>query len=151
MSAVPNTTTFGLQDVVDVVVPTTNDLSDCFADAVAEYFDSDYAGSKNQLDDFRNYDNMYSFDWLGFLYPSFDTYDSTTIYFIVQNLSVDRDALSKQFYWEARLSGTPVDSGNFTAGPVDGGGVVYPTDAWANQIFDEIWCQVSGGSWVQIY
>tara|TARA_R110001606_G_scaffold115263_2_gene243268 strand:+ start:43 stop:459 length:417 start_codon:yes stop_codon:yes gene_type:complete len=53
---VPNTTTFTLQNVVDVVDPTTNDLVDSFADAVASKFDSTYEGSKNQLLNFRNYD-----------------------------------------------------------------------------------------------
>ena len=46
---VPNTGTFSLQDVVNVVNPTTDDLVDCFADAVASKFDSTYSGSKNQL------------------------------------------------------------------------------------------------------
>ena len=52
---VPNTATFELQDVVDEVNPTTDDLVDCFADAVASKFDSSYEGSKNQLLNFRNY------------------------------------------------------------------------------------------------
>ena len=45
---VPNTTTFDLQTVVNVVNPTTDDLVDCFADAVASKFDSSYSGSKDQ-------------------------------------------------------------------------------------------------------
>ena len=53
--AVPNTTTFKLQDVVDEINPTTDDLVDCFSDAVASKFDSSYEGSKNQLLNFRNY------------------------------------------------------------------------------------------------
>tara|TARA_R110000796_G_scaffold203054_2_gene319394 strand:+ start:43 stop:459 length:417 start_codon:yes stop_codon:yes gene_type:complete len=53
---VPNTNTFTLQNVVDVVNPTSDDLVDCFADAVASKFDSNYEGSKNQLLNFRNYD-----------------------------------------------------------------------------------------------
>ena len=52
---VPNTTTFELQDVVDEINPTTDDLVDCFNDANANYFDSSYEGSKNQLLNFRNY------------------------------------------------------------------------------------------------
>jgi len=52
---VPDTTTFTLQNVVDEVNPTTDDLVDCFADANANYFDSSYEGSKNQLLNFRNY------------------------------------------------------------------------------------------------
>lgn len=53
--SVPNTTTFELQDVVDEINPTTDDLVDCFADANSNYFDSSYEGSKNQLLNFRNY------------------------------------------------------------------------------------------------
>lgn len=52
---VPNTTTFSLQDVVDEVNPTTDDLQDCFNDANSDYFDSTYSGSKNSLYNFRNY------------------------------------------------------------------------------------------------
>ena len=52
---VPNTTTFEIQDVVNEINPTTDDLVDCFNDANANYFDSSYEGSKNQLLNFRNY------------------------------------------------------------------------------------------------
>jgi hypothetical protein len=52
---VPNTTTFTLQDVVDEVNPTTNDLQDCFSDAIADYFNPTYEGSKNSLLNFRDY------------------------------------------------------------------------------------------------
>ena len=54
---VPNTTTFDLQTVVNVVNPTTDDLVDSFADAVASKFDPSYSGLKNQLLNFRNYDS----------------------------------------------------------------------------------------------
>lgn len=53
--AVPNTTTFSLLNVTNVVFPTTNDLIDCFADAVASYFNLLYSGSKNSLLNFRDY------------------------------------------------------------------------------------------------
>ena len=52
---VPNTNTFTLQNVVDVVNPTSNDLADCFADAISNNFDATYSGSKNSLLNFRNY------------------------------------------------------------------------------------------------
>jgi len=60
--AVPNTTTFTLQNVEDEVNPTTDDLVDCFADAVASKFDPNYEGSKNQLLNFRNYGALKSFE-----------------------------------------------------------------------------------------
>tara|TARA_B110000495_G_C22374207_1_gene242874 strand:- start:44 stop:460 length:417 start_codon:yes stop_codon:yes gene_type:complete len=53
--AVPDTTTFTLQDVVTEINPTTDDLSDCFADATAACFDSSYSGTKTELLNFRNY------------------------------------------------------------------------------------------------
>ena len=57
-SQVPNTTTFTLKNVVDVVIPTTDDLVDSFTDSNADYFDATY-GSKTMnpktLLGFRNY------------------------------------------------------------------------------------------------
>ena len=53
--SVPNTDTFSLQDVIDEVNPTTDDLVDCFADAIAGNFDPAYEGSKDRLLNFRNY------------------------------------------------------------------------------------------------
>lgn len=52
---VPNTNTFTLQQVVDAVNPTTDDLVDCFGDANAAYFNPAYSGSKNNLLNFRDY------------------------------------------------------------------------------------------------
>ena len=61
--AVPDTTTFELQDVIDVVNPTSDDLTDCFTDAVSNKFNATYkaqyyaaAGDKNNLLMFRDYD-----------------------------------------------------------------------------------------------
>lgn len=53
--AVPDTDTFSLNDVVLEVLPTTDDLVDCFADAEAIKFDPSHEGSKNNLLNFRNY------------------------------------------------------------------------------------------------
>jgi hypothetical protein len=56
--SVPDTETFSLQDVVNVVNPTTDDLVDCFSDSNASYFDPLH-GSKTMnpqtLLGFRNY------------------------------------------------------------------------------------------------
>ena len=54
--AVPDTTTFSLQDVVTEINPTTDDLVDCFADADADLFDPTHQEDKNELLNFRNYD-----------------------------------------------------------------------------------------------
>lgn len=53
--AVPDTTTFELQDVIDEISPTTDDLQSCFDDASASEFDPTYEGSKDNLLNFRNY------------------------------------------------------------------------------------------------
>ena len=57
--SVPNTTTFDLEDVVNEINPTTDDLVDCFADANDDFFDPTYEGSKNSLLNFRNYNAYY--------------------------------------------------------------------------------------------
>ena len=53
--AVPNTTTFDLQDVVDEVNPSSNDLVACFAAANDDYFNPLYEGNKDNLLNFRDY------------------------------------------------------------------------------------------------
>ena len=59
MASVPDTSTFGLQDVVDVVVPSSNTLQTCFDESADDGFDSLYKESKNKLSNFRNYGNEY--------------------------------------------------------------------------------------------
>lgn len=53
--AVPNTTTFTLQDVINEVNPATNDLIACFAAANPDYFNPLYEGNKDNLLNFRDY------------------------------------------------------------------------------------------------
>jgi hypothetical protein len=58
MPGVPNTTTFTLADVVAAVLPSSNDLQECFDDSVDGAFDSTYGpGDKKKLLQFRNYGN----------------------------------------------------------------------------------------------
>ena len=58
MPGVPNTTTFTLADVVAAVLPSSDDLQECFDDAVDDAFDSTYGpGDKSNLLQFRNYGN----------------------------------------------------------------------------------------------
>lgn len=53
---VPDTNTFSLQDVVNVVNPTTNDLQDCINDAIESYYDPTYyTPPATSLLEFRNY------------------------------------------------------------------------------------------------
>lgn len=54
--AVPNNTTFSLQDVCDSVAGAQDDLAECFAEANASNFNGSYSGSKNSLLNFRDYD-----------------------------------------------------------------------------------------------
>ena len=58
MPGVPDTTTFTLADVVAAVLPSSNDLQECFDDSVDGAFDSTYGpGNKSNLLQFRNYGN----------------------------------------------------------------------------------------------
>jgi len=55
MAGVPDTATFSLQDVVNVIPLAQSSLQDCFDDAVDDFFDPTYKGSKDALLNFRNY------------------------------------------------------------------------------------------------
>jgi len=55
MAAVPDTTSFTLQQVVNAVQPAIDSLTGCFADAVASKFDPAYSGTKTNQLNFRNY------------------------------------------------------------------------------------------------
>jgi len=55
MGSVPNTNTFSLQDVVDVVNPSIHTLQHSFDESIPEYFDPTYEGNKDRLSNFRNY------------------------------------------------------------------------------------------------
>jgi len=59
MSSVPDTTDFSLADVVAAVLPSSNDLVECFDDADDGAFDSSYGpGDEDELLQFRNYGNV---------------------------------------------------------------------------------------------
>ena len=64
MANIPDTTTFTLQNVVDIITPTTNDLVDCFSDATDAFFDYNYKGDKDNLLNFRNYGDK---AWFGYM------------------------------------------------------------------------------------
>jgi uncharacterized protein (TIGR02145 family) len=71
MSNVPNTNTFSLQDVANVLygdVASGRNLLSCFADAIAAFFNPTYSGSKNSLLNFRDYGTIGE---SGFLYNWF--------------------------------------------------------------------------------
>jgi hypothetical protein len=53
--AVPNNYSFSLQDVINEIPGSQDDLAECFTEASASEFDSAYSGSKNSLRNFRNY------------------------------------------------------------------------------------------------
>lgn len=53
--AAPNTTTFSLLDVVNEINPPNRSLNGCFVASKSSSFVSSYAGSKNQLSNFRGY------------------------------------------------------------------------------------------------
>ena len=61
MPGVPNTTDFTLADVIAAVLPSSNDLDECFTDAIAGAFNTTYnpnsTGTNNNLLNFRDYGN----------------------------------------------------------------------------------------------
>ena len=61
MPGVPNTTDFTLADVIAAVLPSSNDLNECFTDAIAGAFNTTYnpnsTGTNNNLLNFRDYGN----------------------------------------------------------------------------------------------
>ena len=56
--AVPDTSTFTLQDVVNEVNPSSDDLADCFSDSNIYLFDPAYSSSVGLLK-FRNYNGSF--------------------------------------------------------------------------------------------
>lgn len=60
LTGVPNTTTFTLADVIAAVNPSSNNLQECFNDAVSGAFNTTYDEDKDELDDFRDYGNSAS-------------------------------------------------------------------------------------------
>ena len=111
--AVPNTTTFDLETVINVVNPTSDDLTDCFADAVSSKFNATYkaqyyaaAGDKNNLLMFRDYD-------AGVSNLLTVTADSTggippVKVILIQNNSVDSQAITYTWQYVSQTGSTLV-------------------------------------------
>jgi hypothetical protein len=59
--AVPNTTNFTLQDVVDEINPANDTLTNCFAASIDDGFVSSYKGNKDRLSNFRGYNHSASY------------------------------------------------------------------------------------------
>lgn len=73
--AVPNTSTFSLQDVVNDIGPASNTLQGCFTSASASGFDPTYEGSKDRLSNFRNYQKALNYGLLYNYYTIQNTLD----------------------------------------------------------------------------
>lgn len=97
MANIPDTNTFTLQNVVDKINPTTDDLQDCFNDSVDAYFDIEYKGDKNSLLNFRNYGGKAWF--ISIQYPL---------------LNIDRDPFIQGFAFSSTYGDETPDS--FTTG-----------------------------------
>jgi hypothetical protein len=59
--AVPNTSSFSLQDVVNEINPSSKSLSGCFSSARSAGFVSSYSGAKDRLSNFRGYTHVSSY------------------------------------------------------------------------------------------
>lgn len=77
---VPDTPDFTLQDVVNTVNPTTNDLQDCINDATESYYDPTfYTAPATSLYEFRNYGAVIDCSTLSeyLFYHEIDTIDGS--------------------------------------------------------------------------
>jgi hypothetical protein len=147
MATVPDTTTFSLQDVVNVVGGTG--LVAAHNNAVNGAFDPTYKGSQNQLDDFRNYDDSYDPTWGGYIQWSFDGFTGTDLYFLPYNCSSVRNAQSSTISLETRMGGSVVWSGSLGSGSIDAGYGNSVSIGYSGA-FDAVWGN-SGGGWQQLY
>ena len=59
--AVPNTSTFTLQDVINAIPQASGNLGSCFTYANSNGFVSSYAGAKDRLSNFRGYNHSSSY------------------------------------------------------------------------------------------
>ena len=129
MAKVPDTSTFTMLDVVNVVGDYDN-LVSLFYYAIDEDFDSNYKGSKNSLLNFRNYYSLYTddseFSWTA----TGVTYESTTVYLHTNPFSiysypdwitvqvydgVNEITNPSQFFGEMELRLTPSVNGGYSA------------------------------------
>ena len=74
--AVPNTTNFTLQDVVDEINPTSDTLLQCFAQAQDSAFVTAYKGSKDRLSNFRGYNHNSGYSLTEYRLSYFGSSDS---------------------------------------------------------------------------
>ena len=83
MPGVPNTTDFSLADVIAAVLPSSNDLDECFTDAIQGAFNYTYNPGGNQntnLLNFRDYGNDTAAQNQVYITP--DEFNFKGIYFI---------------------------------------------------------------------
>lgn len=123
--AVPNTTTFTLDDVRLEVDPSKNNLNDLITVANAQNpseWDSDYEGSKNSLLNFRNYGAE----------PTFTAFQMTTQkYFNEQNINCSDNTYTT--YWHDGANPNPEVGDTIyedSAGTTPHNGLFFGNDAW---------------------
>lgn len=123
--AVPNTTTFTLDDVRLEVDPTKNNLNDLITVANAQSpseWDSDYEGSKNSLLNFRNYGAE----------PTFTAFTMTTQkYFQTSNINCSDTTYTTYYHdgtsSEPKLGDTIYED---SLGETPHNGLFFGNDAW---------------------
>ena len=123
--AVPNTTTFTLDDVRLEVDPTKNNLNDLITVANAQSpseWDSDYEGSKNSLLNFRNYGAE----------PTFTAFQMTTQKYFNTG-AVDCFNSTFTTYWHDGASNEPDVGDNIyedSAGTTLHNGLFFGNNGW---------------------
>ena len=153
MGAVPDTNTFSLQDVLNIVATSFQTLDDAVYEAGNTFpqgcWDPAYSGTKDSLYNFRNYDNAYDPIWESFLIVVLGYISGSEIDLYIENLSQNR-TISATVYWEAILSGNPVDSGSVSVNSLSGYDSIDLVDTWGQSTYDYIQAKVDSGPWVQI-
>lgn len=113
---VPDNATFDLDTVIGVILPSSNNLQECFNDSYDECFDFNYKDTKNSLLNFRNYCQRPS----GLIY----TYLTTTITvngYPLVNISASYDSAYKycqlnSIYGNSSTGGVPGEYESLTVG-----------------------------------
>jgi hypothetical protein len=84
--SVPNTNTFSLQDVCDVILPSENTLTHCYAEADPNKFDPEFHFDDTYLSEFRNYGGSSFSHFSDYYLPSKDELNAVYLQLKVYNV-----------------------------------------------------------------
>ena len=120
--SVPNNYNFSLQDVVNEISGSQDDLVECFAEASASGFDSSYSGSKNSLRNFRNYNETPFIPALNISPTSYSTGSGATSFTITISSNTTWSVSDNAPWMRSTSSGSGNGSVRITLGSNTGSG-----------------------------